>query len=189
MDGAPSAGDVTSEALLAQRCTVLTSSVVVHRQALLSAGLFDEELRRGQDFDLWVRLAHRGARFAYTKQPLVDRCIHADNLSGDTLSALERAVAVLEKLRTKLVLTNAERRALDRRVDVLSAQILAEHGKRSLTNGDLAQARAHFERAGGAGRSWKLRLVTAGLKIAPQLTRHVYLRRAKRDSVHSDCPA
>jgi hypothetical protein len=161
----------------------------VRRRALIAAGQFDEDLRRGQDFDLWVRMAHRGARFAYTKEALVDRRIHGDNLSGDTLAALERAIAVLEKLRIKLTLTDLQRRALDRRVEVLSAHVMAERGKRSLTSGDLAQARAHFERVGSAARSWKLRLVTAGLRVAPQLTRQVYLRTTRQASVHSDCPA
>src|SRR5690242_7788515 len=46
--------------LLVQTCTVLTSSVVVRRTALEAVGGFDQRIRRGQDFDLWLRLAHRG---------------------------------------------------------------------------------------------------------------------------------
>ena len=69
METAPSTGEATLEALLSQRCTILTSSVVVERSVLFAAGLFDESLRRGQDFDMWVRLAAAGARFSYTTEP------------------------------------------------------------------------------------------------------------------------
>ena len=88
MDTAPSTGEPTVDALLSQRCTVLTSSVVVQRTALIAAGLFDEALRRGQDFDMWLRVAAAGGRLSYTTEPLVYRRIHDMNLSGDRLKEL-----------------------------------------------------------------------------------------------------
>jgi glycosyltransferase involved in cell wall biosynthesis len=45
-DRVPQDGPVTLESLLAERCTVNTSTVVVLREALLQAGFFDEEMRR-----------------------------------------------------------------------------------------------------------------------------------------------
>lgn len=38
-------------------CLVWTSTVVVERDALLQIGGFDEDLRKGQDYDLWLRLS------------------------------------------------------------------------------------------------------------------------------------
>lgn len=38
-------------------CIVWTSTVIVERSALLAAGLFDPQLRKGQDYDLWLRLS------------------------------------------------------------------------------------------------------------------------------------
>jgi glycosyltransferase involved in cell wall biosynthesis len=53
MDTAPSEGDVTLLSLVQQRCNIVLSTVVVRRSIVVKAGLFDETLRRGQDFELW----------------------------------------------------------------------------------------------------------------------------------------
>ena len=176
MDGAPSVGPVTVEALLAQRCTVFTSSTVVRRRALVEVGLFDEDLRRGQDFDLWVRLASLGKRIEYLTDALMMRRVHQQNLSGDRVSELERAAAVLMKLSTKLRLSECQRDVLDRQVRTLTASIDTEHGKRSLARGDLADAQVRFSRAARARAGWKSQLVHLGLTVAPSFTRQLYLR-------------
>jgi glycosyltransferase involved in cell wall biosynthesis len=176
MDTASSKGEATVEALLSQRCTVLTSSVVVRRQALIDEGLFDEDLRRGQDFDMWLRLAAAGAKFAYTTAPLVRRRIHSQNLSGDRISELERASSVLLKLRTKLRLTDDQERLLERRVRRLRGEIATEQGKETLAAGALAEAVTHFRDAVRSGAGWKSRFIHLALQIAPTATRHAYLR-------------
>lgn len=180
MATAPSEGHVTLEALLSQRCTVLTSSVVARRTLLLDAGLFDEELRRGQDFDLWLRLAARGATFAYTTAVLVKRRIHAQNLSGDRISELQRASAVLLKLRHKNLLTASQCDLLDARVRILCAEIATEQGKKTMLAGDLPAARSHFREAVAAGAGWKVRLVNLAVQFAPATTRQAYLFKLRR---------
>lgn len=179
-DRAPSCGEVTVEALVRQRCTVLTSSVLVRRSALIACGLFDETLWRGQDFDMWVRLAHRGASFAYTSDPLVVRRFHGANLSGDRLTELERARAVLMKLSTKLDLSPAEQQALRGRVGLLESWAEAEEGKRSLKAGDVAGAQARFARAATEHAEWTTRAAALALRFAPTLTRRAYLVKTRR---------
>jgi glycosyltransferase involved in cell wall biosynthesis len=187
MDGAPSSGEVTVASLLAQRCTVLTSSVVVRREAILRAGGFDEALRRGQDFDLWVRLAHKGERFDYGTRPLLDRRVHADNLSGDRITELERARLVLEGLGRKLTLSPHEQRILGRRLRDLRAEADFERGKSWLAAGDFARARAAFVWAATAGGGWRMPAAAAAVALAPRAVRRLYF--GKRDglngSVHS----
>ena len=180
MDTAPSEGPVTVEALLAQRCTVLTSSVLARRQALVDIGLFDETLRRGQDFDLWLRLVAGGAGCAYTRSALVKRRVHGQNLSGDRLTELERAITVLSRLRGKLSLSERQRETLDGRVTALRAEIATEQGKRRLAAGDVANAAAHFREAVEAGAGWKSWLMHIALQVAPATTRQVYQFRQRR---------
>ena len=179
MDGAPSNGHVTTEALLAQRCTVLTSSVLVRREALLWAGLFDEELRRGQDFDMWVRLVHAGAHVAYTTTPLLDRRVHGENLSGDRISELERGIASIARLSAKLRLTDRERRAADDTVRSLRAALYAEFGKRSLSSGNVRQARVQFGEAIAHSRHWKFHVISTALRVAPRLLRQLYMLKTR----------
>jgi hypothetical protein len=77
---------------------VLMSTVVAHRQAIVDAGMFDESLRRGQDFDLWLRLAIGAHTIGYQRMVLAERRVRASGLSGDTISKLERAINVLDGL-------------------------------------------------------------------------------------------
>ena len=189
MDVAPSAGTVDLEALLAQRCSVLTSSVVVQRRALLGVGLFDEELRRGQDFDLWVRLAAAGVQIAFSREPLVKRRIHGQNLSGDRISELERAVGVLSRLREKLALTSLQRDLLNGRVRMLRSQIATEQGKRTLAAGEVLVAASFFRQAAADGGGWKSRMVHLALQIAPGLTRQAYLFKLRRGAASASAQA
>ena len=132
---------------------------------------------------MWVRLAHRDAQFAYTTEPLLARRIHSDNLSGDRVTELERALSVLSKLSAKLQLTFAEREALAARVRVLASSVHAEHGKRSLRAGDIAGAQARFARAAEEQAGWKIRAIRWALRFGPGLTRRAYLIKTRR---HSD---
>jgi hypothetical protein len=182
MDTAPSTGEPTVDALLSQRCTVLTSSVVVQRTALIAAGLFDEALRRGQDFDMWLRVAAAGGRLAYTTEPLVYRRIHDMNLSGDRLKELERAAAVFSRLLAKINFGPGARRVLEARLRSLHGDIHAERGKRDLAAGAVGDAAAHFREAAGAGAGWKVQVVNLALQLAPRATRHAYAFKTRRSA-------
>ena len=160
--------------LVRQTCSVLTSAVVVRRSMVEAVRGFDDTIRRGQDFDLWLRLAHDGAVMAVHTEPLVYRRVHGANLSGDEVTQLRRAIAVLDGLYAKLPLRLDEHRAVDARLAALVSQLDLELGKAALRDGALAEARDHLSRCGA--RHWKARLAGVGLRIAPGLLRHVYLR-------------
>ena len=51
---------LTLEGVLIGRSSPVLSCVVVRRQAVLDIGCFDEAVPRNEDFDLWLRLLHRG---------------------------------------------------------------------------------------------------------------------------------
>jgi glycosyltransferase involved in cell wall biosynthesis len=176
MDTTPSEGPVSFSSLLSQACTVLTSSVVVRRAAVEAAGRFDAALRRGQDFDLWLRLAHQGTRIEYQREPLIERVVRADGLSADPVTELERAMRVLNGIRTKLTLSPRDCEMLQRRVTVLGAALELERGKRSLRLGQFDAARRHFQRSMALDPRWKLRLVLAVMSIAPRTFQRVYMR-------------
>jgi glycosyltransferase involved in cell wall biosynthesis len=170
-----SAAPPSFQSLLLQTCTVLTSSVVVRRSALDAVGGFDRRIRRGQDFDLWLRLAHRGIGMAARPEPLVWRRVHENNLSGDAISEVRRAITVLEEVPRKLMLTPDELGIVQQRLTQLGAQLELELGKRALRTGDLVGAQQHFSRT-HALRTWKVRAVAMAMRISPALVRRAYLR-------------
>ena len=61
-------------------CIVWTSSVIVEKTEIEKAGLFDESLRKGQDYDLWLRLS-RQIEMLGLKQPTALYRIHPDNIT------------------------------------------------------------------------------------------------------------
>jgi glycosyltransferase involved in cell wall biosynthesis len=178
MQSCPSTGPVTLESLMAQRCTVLLSGVVMRRRAALAVGGFDLAIRRGQDFDLWLRMAHHGSQLAYTSQVLVLRRIHDENLSGTSVNEQERPLRVLEKALETMQLSPQQRHIAQERIRHLRFTLGRESGKEFLLRGDFTQARQEFLRARANAFSWKISAALLGLRIAPHLVRRLYLIRA-----------
>ena len=175
----PSFAEVTPENLLAVRVTVLTSTVVARRQPIVDVGLFDVTLRRGQDFELWLRLARRGCRFVFRAEVLAHRRIVESSLSGSVMSQLQRTLTVLDAIKAKGNLTPSEEAALQLNLRRTRRELALETGKEKLRDRDFRAALDCFREAGEFRQSWKLVLVCLGLRTAPELLWRVYHRRAK----------
>ncbi|MGH9309690.1 MAG: glycosyltransferase family 2 protein [Vicinamibacterales bacterium] len=176
MDTTPSEGPVSFQSLLLQQCTVITSSVVARRAAIEAVGGFDTSLRRGQDFDLWLRLAHGGAHIFYQREPLIERIVLADGLSADPITELKRAIGVLKGVHKKLALDPHDCTLLRRRITVLGSALELERGKRCLRHGRFDEARGHFQRSLALIPCWKVRLVLMLVSIAPRAFQRAYVR-------------
>jgi glycosyltransferase involved in cell wall biosynthesis len=169
----PSAGPLTFESLLREDCQAPTSCTMVRRQAALAAGLFDESLRRAEDYDLWLRIAHRAANMSYAPQVLGKNRIVPGSLSHDNVKMLEGVVSVLAKLSVTLDLSTQERSALHRKLSDARARLNLECGKAFLLDGKYAQALQALRAAGSSLATLKLRWALLGLKFAPTLTRAI----------------
>ena len=182
MQTCPSRGPVTVESLLAQRCAVITSCVVARREALVAAGLFNETYRRSEDFDLWVRMAHAGARLGYRRKVLARHRMRGDSLAADAARMHEAAVGVYRDLARTLGLTPRERAAAEAEVANYEFDLALARAKHELAAGEYARAAEELSRARGLGRApglraLKLRLALLCLSAAPRLTRRFYLKR------------
>src|SRR4030095_1854609 len=177
MEIQPSRGEVTSESLLAVNVTVLTSAVLARKEPIVQVGLFYEEMKRGHDFDLWLRLAKAGARFAYHPKVLARHRIVESGLSGDTLSQLERTLSVIQAIKTREQLTPSEHAALQLNLNRTLAELAVASGKAKLLDRNFVGALESFREAQNLRKSWKLTLVCLGLRIAPETLRHLYSQR------------
>jgi glycosyltransferase involved in cell wall biosynthesis len=169
----PSVGAVTFESLLREDCHAPTSCTMVRRQAAIAAGLFDENLRRAEDYDLWLRIAHRASNMTYSREVLGKNRIVPGSLSHDNVKMLEGLVEVLRKLRNDLELSAGQRSALEKKLADTKAQLELERGKAALLDGKYDQALASLHEASSSLPSTKLRLTLFGLKVAPRLTRAI----------------
>jgi len=87
-------GDVLAELLRGN--FVPTSTVMARRDAMRTAGGFDEEMTHSEDWDLWLRLARRG-RFAPVSRILSYYRLHEDQLISDRMKLSRGRLRVLEK--------------------------------------------------------------------------------------------
>ena len=178
MQCSPSRGEVTVEALLREDCTVLTSCVVARRDALLRAGLFDERFRRAEDFDLWVRLVHGGARVSYQRKVLARHRRHGRSLTSDFMPMYESQLEVFAKLRD-LLRADARLHALAaERLRRCEAEMSFERGKREFVRGRFGEATRSLARANEFFRSPKLGLALLLLRAGlARPLRRAYLAR------------
>jgi len=174
----PSRGPVTFESLVTLRCTVLTSCVIARRQALIDAGLFEPRFRRSEDFHLWARLAHRGARIRYHRAILVRHTRREGSLSHDAAKMAAGAIEAFEDLHRALRLSRREAALVTRQVERFRSELALGLGRRAFLAGDYGAAAAAIARAArdepGRWRRARLRLLKAGLQIAPRLLRRTY---------------
>jgi glycosyltransferase involved in cell wall biosynthesis len=172
MEHAPSRGEVTLTRLIRQQCNVPLSTVVVRRTELCASGLFDESLRRGQDFDLWLRLALRGAGMAYQPMVLAERRVHADGLSGDRCGELERALTVLTRFGSRADLTEPVRAVVRARTSELRNALEIQRARQQLLDGRFEAARRHLEAA--TALPVKQCAALLALRVAPRAFRRIY---------------
>ena len=173
MESAPSIGPVTFESLLLYQTSVITSCTVVRRQSVIDAGLFDERFIRCEDFDLWIRLAHRGACIGFQEKILARHRTHDASLAANEIAMVESQIEVLRKAQHTLPLSDAEHQLIEQQLKNCDAQINRERGKQYLANRDYDQAAAALTRANTFYKSWKLQLVIWGLRSTPRVVRYL----------------
>jgi glycosyltransferase involved in cell wall biosynthesis len=173
----PLTREVTAENLLGLKVTVLTSTVLARKAVIFEVGLFDVSLRRGQDFDLWLRLAKAGVRFANSREVLAQHRIVEGGLSGGTISQLKRTLSVLDAVKARGDLTEAEQSALQWNRNRTLRELALEEGKEKLLNRDFSGALRSFTEARNFRHSWKLVFVCLAVRIAPGILRRIYNRR------------
>ncbi|HEV7992275.1 MAG TPA: glycosyltransferase family A protein [Gemmatimonadaceae bacterium] len=175
-----SEGQVDFLGLITERCVITTSCSMVRRDVLLDVGMFDEALRRSEDFDLWLRIARRSLRFDTTAKVLGQYRRNGTGTSSNEDVMADAIIAVLDKCERTMTLTPPEREALERRRARERAVKQLLEGKRALREGDYARAQRALRAANTVMRSRKLSLVVNGLSLAPGVVARLYNLRTGR---------
>jgi glycosyltransferase involved in cell wall biosynthesis len=170
MDRLPSHGDVTVKKLIARECN-LPISVTARRQALIAAGLFDPDIRGGEDLDLWIRVARTGGKIVYHRQPLIRYRLRLNSMSDDKLDLLNNGLAVYKKHLAIPGISDEEREWLSTAIEKQHATIDFVEGKKALYGGKYAEALSRLSRAANVLRTPKLRAAVVAVRFAPRLLR------------------
>lgn len=168
MDICPSIGEVTFARIVTEECNVCNFATV-RRDTAFRAGLFDESLRGAEDFDLWLRIAKIGGRFAYHRTPLVCRRQHRESLSANTAWMFSNTVMALEKAQRTLPLTSDEHAVVARALTLWRAKVRLAKGRQAFFRGDAATAVTDITEANRYFQKRKLALVVLLLRTMPRL--------------------
>ena len=98
-------------------------------------GPFDDELRRAEDWDFWMRAVFAGYRVAHQPKPLALYRWGATGLSAGPESMDAAARAVLERAAKTLDLSTEERAFVERALAGPGARTLSREGDRALAEG------------------------------------------------------
>jgi glycosyltransferase involved in cell wall biosynthesis len=166
-ESCPQTRPVTFESLIKEESSVITSATVALRDALVTAGMFDTQFRRCEDFDLWVRIAHCGYQLDYASQVQI---VHRsrNGVSADAESMKRSLVAVYEKMASTLPVSKTQKELiLDRRARA-EADLQLELCRKHLATGDTRQALAEAQAAKLVFHNWRMRLLVIALHLAPR---------------------
>ena len=113
-------------------CCVSPSSILLHRDALAAAGMFDESLPACEDYDLWLRLFSRIPVVLVAERLLIKYGGHQDQLSRQYWGMDRFRVRALVKILESGSLNNDWARltleTLHEKLDILIAG-MAKHGR------------------------------------------------------------
>jgi glycosyltransferase involved in cell wall biosynthesis len=173
MEMMPSHGEVTFEALITQRCNVMIS-VTARREAVVNAGMFNEDLRSSEDFDMWLRILHQGGRIRYHRKVLLHYRRHRASLSADPVWMCRHILKVLDEVEARNDLSISETRTLKMQIARFRALACLNEGKRSFFAGNVRDAIDKLTEANAFFRSPKIGLALLMLRAAPHLLLRAY---------------
>jgi len=169
----PSEGEVTFERLVSQECNVITC-VTARRESLFRVGLFDEDLRCSEDFDLWLRIIKQGGHIAYHRQILARYRRRQGSHTSDPIWTCTNFLKVLEKAERILNLTADEQQSVLKSRERIQATLDIYEGKKAFFRGDTKGAIEGLTKANRYFKSRKMALLIRLLPIAPKFFLRLY---------------
>jgi len=154
---------------------VPTSSGVVRRDLLALTGLFKPQLRGGQDFDLWLRIA-RESEFTWLRPCLVFLRHHSGNITGSSKYPYFH-VRVWEEIRREHTDCDG-----NDRLYIRHRLGLAEYnaGRHAIRQQDFAKARGYLFRAALHGYNLLVSVPWLLISCAPSVLISTLLRAKRR---------
>jgi len=176
----PSPGRFVTFADLVTRKANSVGCAMFRRDRLFEIGLYDEVLRKAEDYDIALRMAKSGAVVENTKAIVFDYRLRPDGLSQSGGDIRAWRVHVLEKHRKQPDLSPAETEIIAGELRYQCAMQALDDSRVALRSGDYARARSRFRDANPGGISIRRICISAALLIWPGALRRFVLLRESR---------
>jgi glycosyltransferase involved in cell wall biosynthesis len=168
MDMNPSEGEVTLKKMILRECTVFIG-VTARRESLIRAGLFDPQVRGGEDWDVWIRVLRSGGTIAYHRQPLARYRLRSGSMSSDKLDLLRNGLAVCDKYLNLPDLSAEERGWWKAAARTYRSNADLVLGKQALYAGRRKEAIDLLSRANQDLRDSRVGMAILALRLVPRL--------------------
>jgi glycosyltransferase involved in cell wall biosynthesis len=154
---------------------ITLSSVIVKRDCLERAGLFDEDLKCWEGYDLWLRIAFEN-QIGIVNAPLFLKRLHGSNLLyTETLNWIIGLITIMKKWENEdLNLAEVDRKTINQKLKTHYARLAAYY----LARGKPAEARPALKNSFGRGFTLN-GLACLGLSMLPPFAIS-YILMAKR---------
>jgi glycosyltransferase involved in cell wall biosynthesis len=180
MTNYPSPGRFVTFADLVTRTANSVGCAMFRRDRLFGIGLYDEKLRKAEDYDIALRMARSGAAVENTKTIVFEYRLRPDGLSQSGGDLRAWRIRVLEKQREQPDLTPAEAELVAGELRYQHAMQALDDSRVALRSRDYAQARSRFREANPGGISIRRILIFGALRIWPGGLRRFVLLREKK---------
>jgi hypothetical protein len=141
--------------------------------------MFDEQLRRCEDFEMWCRLAASGSQISYHQRIMLRYRIRAGALSKDSAAMYHTLIKLHDKFLSEYQLSQSERELVLAKRTGYAAELALYRAEEAILNADFAESRRHLRFASGAISERRRKLLSIALHSCPSLVRWAYLRRRR----------
>jgi glycosyltransferase involved in cell wall biosynthesis len=125
---------------LLEDCCVWTSTVLMHRSLFDEIGIFDEKLRIGEDYDLWLR-ASQATPIVRIPKPLALYRMHPDSITKKAPDTNYQALVIIRAIDQWGYNSPDGHYAAKRKVDLALARTWRDFAGAHLAVGNLERAR------------------------------------------------
>lgn len=172
-DSYPVGGEITFLRVLARKCQIY-GEVTARRETVLRVGMYDEELRSGEDYELWLRVLKAGGTIVYNDRVLTHYRIREGSHTSNGVILARNVLKILDKVEREMELTAEERATLVHQRAGIAAMLSLSEGKQALMEGDTQTAITKLKVAAEHTKSWKLQAALICLRVAPAILRWFY---------------
>jgi len=173
--------EITFLRVLTRECQIY-GGATARREILIRAGMYDEDLESGEDFDMWLRVLKAGGRIVRNDRILAYYRMRPGSHTSNELRLTQNVLKGLDKIAGRTDLTPEERATLAHQRDGVIAKLSLLQGKKALIAGDPATAMEQLTVVARHKRSWKLRTAIVALRLAPFAILYGFRARTRWDS-------